>query len=288
MKTKVKRNIALLCAVCLLYALICGYTLPGAAGADAVPSGSLETTAVYVDGILTASSCYLIEDTSYMPPAALFAALQLSFETTEDGWILTGDAGAVTVRLSGDGQYLEANGRCLYLGAGPLDIDGVACLPVEPLAKVMGDVVRRDEGTGGVDIDTTHTAVLESGDSFYDAEDLKWLSRIISAESENQSLAGMIGVGNVVLNRVANASFPDTVQEVVFDTRYGIQFSPVETGAIYDEPSEQAVIAAKLCLDGASVAGDSLYFVNPETGSTAWFRETRTFVVTIEDHDFYA
>ena len=81
---------------------------------------------------------------------------------------------------------------------------------------------------------------------------------------------------------------PDTVHDVIFDTRYGIQFSPVETGGIYAEPNEQSVIAAKLCLEGYNVAGDSLYFVNPETGSTAWFRETKTFVVTLGDHDFYA
>ena len=69
---------------------------------------------------------------------------------------------------------------------------------------------------------------------------------------------------------------------------YGVQFSPVETGGIYAEPNELSVIAAKLCLEGYNVAGDSLYFVNPATGSTSWFRETRTFVVTLGDHDFYA
>ena len=97
-----------------------------------------------------------------------------------------------------------------------------------------------------------------------------------------------MGVGNVVINRVNDPSCPDTVHDVIFDTRYGIQFSPVETGGIYAEPNEQSVIAAKLCLEGYNVAGDSLYFVNPETGSTAWFRETKTFVVTLGDHDFYA
>lgn len=287
MKTKSKRNIALLCVVCLLSALICGYTLPGAAGTDAVPSDTYETTAVYVDGILT-TSCYLAGDTPYMSPEAFFTALQLQFAAGEDGWTLTWDAGTVTVRLDADGQYLEANGRCLYLGAGPVTFGGTVCLPVEPMAKIAGDVVRRDESTGTVDIDTTHTAVLESGDSYYAEEDLMWLARIISAESENQPLAGMIGVGNVVMNRVASASFPNTIREVIFDARYGIQFSPVETGAIYDDPSAQAVVAAKLCLDGAGAAGDSLYFVNPETGSTSWFRETRTFVASIGDHDFYA
>ena len=50
----------------------------------------------------------------------------------------------------------------------------------------------------------------------------------------------------------------------------------------------EAVIAAKLCLDGASVAGGSLYFVNPDIGVSSWFRLTRTYVTSIGDHDFYA
>ena len=98
----------------------------------------------------------------------------------------------------------------------------------------------------------------------------------------------MLGVGDVVMNRVASAAFPNTVKEVIFDSRYGVQFSPVETGSIYSEPSEECVIAAKICLEGYDIVGGALYFVNPDIGVSGWFRQTRTYVTSIGDHDFYA
>ncbi|HBR07840.1 MAG TPA: copper amine oxidase, partial [Clostridiales bacterium] len=185
-------------------------------------------------------------------------------------------------------EYMTANGRYFYLPYGVQIIGGEYCLPAAEIAALVCAEVQWDAATGSIDIDTTHTGALAGGDEFYDETDLMWLARIISAESGNQSMEGMMGVGNVVLNRVADPSCPDTVYEVIFDTRYGVQFSPVETGSIYLEPNEQSVIAAKLCLEGYNVAGSSLYFVNPATGSTLWFRETRVFVVSIGDHDFYA
>ena len=74
---------------------------------------------------------------------------------------------------------------------------------------------------------------------------------------------GKIAVGNVVLNRVKSSSFPNSVKEVVFDDRYAIQFEPVANGTVYDRPTESALLAAKLCLEGAGAAGDSLYFFAP-------------------------
>lgn len=49
--------------------------------------------------------------------------------------------------------------------------------------------------------------------------DLYWLSRIISAESRGESLKGQIAVGNVVLNRVEEDDFPDTIPAVIFDRK---------------------------------------------------------------------
>ena len=56
-------------------------------------------------------------------------------------------------------------------------------------------------------------------DSFYGARDVYWLSHIINAEAGNQPMDGQIAVGNVVLNRVADERFPNSVKEVVFDVR---------------------------------------------------------------------
>ena len=105
----------------------------------------------------------------------------------------------------------------------------------------------------------------------YNREDkLYWLSRIISAESRGEPLEGQIAVGNVVLNRVDSPDFPDTIYGVIFDDRWGGQFTPVRNGTIYQEPTEQSIQAAKLCLEGVNVAKDSLYFLAPALTNNHW------------------
>ena len=94
-------------------------------------------------------------------------------------------------------------------------------------------------------------------------------------------------MGTVVLNRVASREFPDTIYDVIFDRKWGIQFEPVANGTVYHEPTLESVLAAKLVLDGARAAGDSLYFIAPELTTNHWTMENQDFVVTIGCHWFY-
>ena len=114
-----------------------------------------------------------------------------------------------------------------------------------------------------------------------------WLSRIISAESKGESLEGQIAVGNVILNRVDSPEFPNNIYDVIFDARWGGQFAPVKNGTIYDAPSDSSILAAKLCLEGANTAGNSLYFLAPALAGNLWTMEERTYVTTIGTHWFY-
>jgi len=47
------------------------------------------------------------------------------------------------------------------------------------------------------------------------------------------------------------------------------------------------VIAAKLVLDGADVAGDCMYFLNEELSTSFWILENCSYVMTIGNHSFY-
>jgi N-acetylmuramoyl-L-alanine amidase len=91
----------------------------------------------------------------------------------------------------------------------------------------------------------------------------------------------------VVLNRVRSTSYPNTVYGVIFDRKYGTQFSPVSFGTIYQKPTESAVLAAKICLEGYSVTDTALFFVNPRIATNNWIQRTRQFERRIGNHDFY-
>ena len=183
-----------------------------------------------------------------------------------------------------EAKYIVANGRYLYVPNG-VKVDGTHILvPVRTLCQALGATVTWDATTSVISI-TAGTGPIASGDSFYNADDLYWLSRIIYAESGNQSLEGKIAVGNVVLNRVASSKFPNSVYDVIFQRN---QFTPASSGSIKRTPSEEAVIAAKLCLDGANTAGNALYFVNPRVSPNSWAQRNRTYVTTIGAHAFFS
>lgn len=119
-------------------------------------------------------------------------------------------------------------------------------------------------------------------------EDLYWLSRIIHAEAQGEPYEGKVAVGNVIINRVNNPKFPNTVKGVVFDKQDGYtQFSPVIDGTIYNTPDAESIKAATDVLNGARPVGNALYFLNPRKSTNFWIIENRQYLKTIGLHDFY-
>ena len=181
--------------------------------------------------------------------------------------------------------HLVANGRYLYVPNSCLLINGSVMVPVRTLAKAFDATLSWDKDQQAVYIGKGSGAIMPGG-RFYNETDLYWLSRIINAEARGESLTGKIAVGSVVMNRIASPAFPDTIYDVIFDKQYGIQFTPAYSGAIYNTPSEECVIAAKIVLDGGNAAGGSLYFSSSSQG--CWAARSRPFAMTIGNHSFYA
>lgn len=242
---------------------------------------------VEVDGTVLDSEHAWVEDGTSCITLRAFAWLS--------PYELVWDSESATASLAREGMelrakpgdlYITANGRALAVKGGVRVIDGKMILPLRVLAEATGaELVWNDAGrTAQL---TFQEAVELPAASAYDEEALYWLSRIISAESRGESLEGQIAVGNVVLNRVESDQYPDTVKEVVFDQRNGVQFEPVANGTVYDEPAESAVLAARLCLGGADMVGDALYFYAPALSAGTWIVKNCTYIKTIGCHRFY-
>ena len=278
-KSALRSALALLLALCLL--------CPGlAAAAD---DGGAQSVPVYIDGLLSARA-YVSGEAVFLPPEAVCAAAGLSMSWSEDGGTLTLSVpGAVLTGHKDDG-YFEADGRYIYAPDGWLVKGDVLYLPSDAVERLFGVKINVSEKRDRLELSTDKLAVISGGASYYelnyDAELLYWLPQIINAEAKFEPLAGQIGVGNVVMNRLSSPDFPDTIFEVIYDTEHTVQFEPISTGGIFQEPTEQATIAAYLCLEGYSTVGGSLYFVNPEFGS-GWFDSSLELVDTIGHHNFY-
>lgn len=241
---------------------------------------------VSVGGVTLAVQGFNFGGVSYIPFRAAASAVSGSTYSYNSG------AGSSTMRApgleitAGNGCYVSyANGRALFSTAPTVIMsDGRMYIPATVFAKAVG-----------MTLDVSGSSVTLSGsfkpltpaDKFYRADEVLWLARIIHAESKGEPLLGQIAVGNVVLNRVKSAYYPNTIYGVIFDRKYGVQFSPVLDGSIYNTPSYNSTLAAKICLEGYDVSDGAFFFLNTRFATSSWIPRTREYAFTIGNHDFY-
>lgn len=189
----------------------------------------------------------------------------------------------LTISASPGDRHMKINDQVIELSYGVRAMDGSVLVPVRALAEALGCDVdwSREKGI------TITPENKTPEDAAYTEEDLYWMSRIIHAESGGEPLEGKLAVGTVVLNRVASPEFPNNIYDVIFDRKWGVQFTPAYNGMIYKTPSQESIAAAKMVLEGARAAGDSLYFLAPNLTDNHWIMENRDYVTTIGGHWFY-
>ena len=246
--------------------------IPLYAGGDYLGSGFLVDGVTYIP-LLTFTEHMLGED------------CDVAWDQETNTASITSDSLALSLTVSNG--IMVANGRYLLFEDGLYNVNGTIIVPIRELAKVFSLGLEWDAEDWTIRIDDSAFRVLAPGEEFYDETDLYWLSRVIFSEAGTQPLEGMIGVGNVVLNRLHDSSgaFGSSVFEVIFQPG---QFDVVNNGTIYREPSEEAVAAAKLCLEGCNTVGDSKWFLNPSIGISTWMWRYKTLSCSIADHEFYS
>ena len=136
--------------------------------------------------------------------------------------------------------------------------------------------------------------LLEDGSLWDDLpeKEIMVLQRIVEAEAGGEDADGKLLVANVVLNRVRDEAFPNTITEVVFQQSKGVtQFSPVANGR-YDAVtvSEESKEAVERALNGEDLSEGALYFAarkyaNPN--NMRWFDENLTMLFQHGGHEFF-
>ena len=252
------------------------------------PSGAMAVD-LYKDGRqILKGQVADIGGTVYVPVqrfADLFGSFKTVYTEATEQVVITGTNLSITVKV-GD-PYITVNERIFYTGKKVISLGGWIFVPLTSMCKALNATVTIRSGYYDATITSGDTTKVKWASEFYDSTDLYWLSRIISAEARGEPFSGQIAVGNVVLNRVRSSQFPNTVKGVIFDTKYGTQFSPVASGTIYNTPTSSAIMAAKICLEGYSLSTRMLYFYNPALATSSWIGRTRPYIMTIGNHKFY-
>jgi len=132
------------------------------------------------------------------------------------------------------------------------------------------------------ELDSVTTASLGVSASSQANSDLYLLAKLIYSEARGEPYVGQVAVGAVVLNRVANPGFPNTLEGVIYQPW---AFTALHDGQFSLEPNSTAYQAAQDALNGWDPSYGSIYYYNPRTATSSWIF-SRTTVVTIGNHVF--
>ncbi len=236
-----------------------------------------------------------IDNPAYMENNITYIPLRTAFEAL--GASVSWDSGnnSASVALGDTSAVLTYGSAAVTKGVQQTVLDyglvlknGVSYVPSRLVGEIANAYVEWNYDYATICIYKDGVIVPSTSENkSYGATEIFWLSRIIEAESSGEPMDGKIAVGNVIMNRVQSADFPNTIYDVIFDTRYSVQFQPISNGTIYNNPSRDSIIAAKRALRGENVVGGSLYFFNPRISKSSWISRNRTYFKTIANHDFY-
>ena len=121
-----------------------------------------------------------------------------------------------------------------------------------------------------------------SSASNYSNNDLYLLAKLVHSEARGEPYTGQVAVAAVVLNRVDDSRFPNTIAGVIYQPW---AFTAINDGQFNLEPNNSAYQAARDALNGWDPTYGAVYYYNPRTATSSWIRSTKT-VTTIGRHVF--
>ena len=132
-------------------------------------------------------------------------------------------------------------------------------------------------------INANNGSVTQTGGmNGFSSSELYLLAKTIHAEGRGEPYTGQVAIGAVILNRVRDKAFPNTISGVVYQKH---AFTAVSDGQINLTPNETAMKAARDAINGWDPTGGALYYYNPAVATSAWIFDRQT-VTVIGKHVF--
>lgn len=208
--------------------------------------------------------------------ALLTFALFLTFTQADAAVLAWGDKGAQVRQIQ---QKLQQYGY--FSGT----VDGV-------FGKQTYDAVVWFQRKNGLRVDgvvgaTTAAALgLNLGGSVaaagYNESETYLLGRLVHGEARGEPYVGKVAVAAVVLNRVRNPAFPNSISGVIYQAG---AFDAVADGQINLTPDSDSLRAARDALNGWDPTGGCIYYYNPVTATNKWIW-SRKVQLSIGKHNF--
>lgn len=129
-----------------------------------------------------------------------------------------------------------------------------------------------------------NTTISEASSGGGNTSDVQLLARAINGEARGEPYEGQVAVGAVILNRVRDSRFPNTIAGVIYQPG---AFTAVSDGQINVPIDENSTVvkAARDALNGWDPTEGAVYYFNPDTATNKWIW-SRPVIKTIGKHRF--
>ncbi|MFC4809331.1 cell wall hydrolase [Paenibacillus sp. GCM10023250] len=203
----------------------------------------------------------------YMPLRALAEMLHADMKAAADGTVI---------------ELSSVKPAVVTASYGLGDISKDAGSSQSALLKRNGMAVGANVNSGAK-LKVVNPSFLAHPAKAYTEEDYRLLAKITMVEAGYEPFEGQLALANVILNRVKDPRFPNTIRDVIYSGR---QFPPAHNGLLdKSKPSASVLRAAKDALNGRNNIKNAVYFFNPAV-STGPFWSSLDAIATIGHHRF--
>ncbi|WP_245997972.1 spore cortex-lytic enzyme [Aquisalibacillus elongatus] len=101
----------------------------------------------------------------------------------------------------------------------------------------------------------------------FSQNDIQLMTQAVYSESRGEPYSGQVAVAAVILNRLEDSTFPDSISGIVFEP---LAFTAVADGQFYMDPDEQSKEAVLDAINGWDPSGGATYYFNPDTATSDW------------------
>lgn len=176
--------------------------------------------------------------------------------------------------------------------------DEIAEIESDEIYLVMGTIINQTASAVVVEEETTEEQITEEQTTeaettvqpviAYTEEDYNNLLRIVEAEATACDVLGKMMVANVIINRVKNPRFPNTLTGVIYHGN-GEQFTPVKDGRFNSVTITQSTIeAVNRALAGEDYSQGALFFVSVKSAKPdCWHVTTLKRLFEYDGHIFF-
>ena len=149
------------------------------------------------------------------------------------------------------------------------------------------EAVRRFQSDNSLEVDgiagpkTLSVLKINAGAS-NSSNDIYLIARAVYAEARGEEYLGKVAVAAIILNRVDDPNFPNSVSGVVYQPG---AFDSVSDGQINLAPDEECRRASREAFGGWDPTNGCVYYYNPQTATNKWML-SKEVILTVGNHVF--